>query len=139
MQRVGIYQIPEVLSLVHRGSDKKFGVYRVRMFSKRYQVFKKSLICSYCGIIGRFFALERYGADSNPQRAHFNLYALNYNGHQVMMTKDHIIPRSLGGSDRLENLTTACYKCNTQKGNMSMIDFIFHKNSLFVQSGINAN
>jgi 5-methylcytosine-specific restriction endonuclease McrA len=30
---------------------------------------------------------------------------------------DHIIPRSRGGLDSWENLTTACIKCNNKKGN----------------------
>lgn len=34
----------------------------------------------------------------------------------VEMTIDHIIPRSRGGADTWENLTTACVKCNNRKG-----------------------
>tara|TARA_Y100000589_G_scaffold326889_1_gene367581 strand:- start:147 stop:677 length:531 start_codon:yes stop_codon:yes gene_type:complete len=30
---------------------------------------------------------------------------------------DHILPRSRGGADSWENVTTACLKCNVQKGN----------------------
>lgn len=33
------------------------------------------------------------------------------------LTMDHIIPRSRGGTDSWENLTTACIKCNNKKGN----------------------
>lgn len=32
------------------------------------------------------------------------------------LTMDHIIPRSRGGTDSWENLTTACIKCNNKKG-----------------------
>ena len=31
-------------------------------------------------------------------------------------TIDHVRPRSLGGTDNLENLVAACYKCNSEKG-----------------------
>jgi len=34
-----------------------------------------------------------------------------------MLTKDHILPVSLGGSDELDNLQTMCDKCNSKKGN----------------------
>ena len=30
---------------------------------------------------------------------------------------DHVIPRSRGGADTWENVTTACLRCNVQKGN----------------------
>lgn len=31
-------------------------------------------------------------------------------------TIDHILPKKRGGTDCLENLTPACSKCNTEKG-----------------------
>lgn len=45
------------------------------------------------------------------------MYALNEHGHEVLMTRDHIIPRSRGGSEGLENMQTMCTKCNSKKGN----------------------
>lgn len=36
---------------------------------------------------------------------------------QMDLTRDHIIPMSRGGSDNWENVVTACYRCNNQKGN----------------------
>lgn len=32
-------------------------------------------------------------------------------------TFDHVIPRSRGGSDHLDNLVLSCYPCNSAKGN----------------------
>ena len=32
-----------------------------------------------------------------------------------LMTVDHIIPKSKGGSNKLDNLTASCYKCNQDK------------------------
>lgn len=34
----------------------------------------------------------------------------------VALTVDHVIPRSRGGQDTWENLTTACVSCNNKKG-----------------------
>ena len=31
-------------------------------------------------------------------------------------TREHIIPRSMGGPDIYENLALACYHCNTERG-----------------------
>ena len=36
------------------------------------------------------------------------------------LTIDHIQPKSRGGIDTWENLTTACIKCNTKKGNRTL-------------------
>ena len=35
---------------------------------------------------------------------------------EMMMTKDHILPRSKGGANRLENYQPMCSKCNCKKG-----------------------
>jgi hypothetical protein len=35
----------------------------------------------------------------------------------VSFTVDHIVPRSLGGNDRPENLALACFHCNRRKTN----------------------
>jgi 5-methylcytosine-specific restriction endonuclease McrA len=35
------------------------------------------------------------------------------------LTLDHVIPRSRGGIDSWENLTTACMRCNVKKGSRS--------------------
>ena len=34
-----------------------------------------------------------------------------------MLTLDHVIPRSRGGSTRWDNVAVACKRCNTKKGN----------------------
>lgn len=35
----------------------------------------------------------------------------------VMMTRDHIIPKSHGGKDVIENLRPGCEECNSERGN----------------------
>lgn len=40
------------------------------------------------------------------------------------LTTDHIVPRGRGGSDRPDNLATACYTCNEMKGNQTKGWFI---------------
>jgi 5-methylcytosine-specific restriction endonuclease McrA len=42
----------------------------------------------------------------------------------VPLEIDHIHPRSLGGSDRVSNLTLACHKCNQRKSNQPVAAFL---------------
>jgi len=35
----------------------------------------------------------------------------------TLFTIDHILPRSIGGSDELENLALACHRCNNNRYN----------------------
>ena len=37
---------------------------------------------------------------------------------------DHVVPRSKGGSDRVNNLVLACHRCNQNKGNRSLHEFL---------------
>lgn len=45
----------------------------------------------------------------------------------VPLEIDHIHPKSLGGSNRLSNLTLACHKCNQKKSNKPVKDFLAKK------------
>jgi 5-methylcytosine-specific restriction endonuclease McrA len=36
---------------------------------------------------------------------------------QKKLTKDHLKPKSKGGSNNLENLRLACFPCNNSRGN----------------------
>lgn len=83
-------------------------IYTVKTGSHRLQLFKKSRTCVTCGIVGTHFVLEK---DHNHLRPHLNLYS--HDG--ILMTKDHIIPRSKGGKDIMSNYQTMCVKCNGQK------------------------
>lgn len=112
------FNLSEVLPYIGRGkSPKVFAGRVVRMNSVRYQVFKKDgTKCKKCGIKGVFFALEKDRFVEGDSGYHLNLYALNKNGEEVLMTKDHVLPKSKGGSDKLSNLQTMCIHCNNAKG-----------------------
>jgi len=131
--RYGIFQITEVLPfVVFSGNQKRpknsqgkldlearanYAGYQVWMTSLRLQLFaKKGLSCTKCGITGSFFALETFPS-SQSRSPHFNLYGRDALGDEVLITKDHIHPKSLGGTDTLDNLQTMCYPCNHAKSN----------------------
>lgn len=127
--RDGIYTLDEVLSKVQfipktsslnskRPSGKwnkvEFNGHLVNLASDRYKLFaSKGIKCVECGIEGMFFALERHEHDVGY---HFNLYAVDAIGQEVLMTKDHIVPKALGGPNNLKNYQTMCVRCNKDKG-----------------------
>jgi 5-methylcytosine-specific restriction endonuclease McrA len=45
----------------------------------------------------------------------------------VPLEIEHIQPKSKGGSDRISNLCLACHKCNQNKGNKDIKDFLKNK------------
>lgn len=99
------------------GAQKMYADHPVWMTSLRYQLFvKKGLKCVGCGLTGSFFALETSPPNRVGKNPHFNLYATDDQGDEVLMTKDHITPIALGGEDSLENLQTMCFTCNRLKG-----------------------
>lgn len=121
--RKGIYSIESILSkrlpttyrkniesIVLIDGDMSY------MCSQRYEVFDvKGTTCASCGIEGKYFAKEQ--ALEGGKMWHFNLYALDSEGNEVLMTKDHIVAKSNGGTDTIENYQTMCEPCNQAKGN----------------------
>ena len=45
----------------------------------------------------------------------FMLLDVERGDYRTMATVDHIIPRSKGGKDNLENLVPCCFSCNAKK------------------------
>jgi len=97
-----------------------YGELEVYVNSNRLQLLRQSPMCVSCYRIGRIWSLERpsYRKHSHHpyQVPHFNLYAVE-NGSWVLMTADHIIPKSRGGKNDLSNLQVMCENCNAKKGN----------------------
>lgn len=124
-KRKEIYSIEEVLPyainpyeiIENTIRDKDYDGDLIHMDSERYQVFTQSLVCSHCGIIGKYFAKETTDFRNVEPKYHFNLYAIDKDGKEVLMTKDHIIPKSKGGQNHISNYQTMCIHCNEKKGN----------------------
>ncbi len=122
---LGLYTPNYVFNLVE-GGDPDISCtlrgHKVRLFSHRYLVFKRSLVCVGCGLVGTVMGLDtQHKKDKSTQnqphpRAHFNLYGIRSGGGVVLFTKDHIIPKSKGGKCELSNYQTMCATCNFKKG-----------------------
>lgn len=122
MDRKELYPIELVLEKVLDNISKRDGKTQkvdfdgdpINMASNRYKTFKhKGIVCVECGITGQYFAKEKWG---NSDSFHFNLYAVDIDGNEVLMTKDHIEAKSKGGSGNLDNFQTMCLPCNMAKG-----------------------
>jgi hypothetical protein len=120
------YTIEEVLSKAKLFIDMKktdprqrveFDGDLMKMASDRYKCFILSgTKCVSCGIEGQYFFKERDSKGTNKTDIyHFNLYAVDGEGNEVLMTKDHIIPVSKGGKNELANYQTMCSHCNEDK------------------------
>jgi len=102
---------------------------KVKMNSIRYKVFyqsyclgDKTIKCKDCGVKATHFALEQHRhqvikQNCNPMAHHFNLYGIDDNGNEILFTKDHIVPKSKGGKNCIDNMQVLCTKCNLKKGN----------------------
>ena len=85
--------------------------FKVRMTSKRYKTFTRQPSCVCCGRTIHTAKLQYTGSQTQVS-AHFNFYSED----GKLMTKDHIKPKSKGGSDHMDNLQTMCTICNGKKG-----------------------
>ena len=89
-----------------------FNDFKLRNPEDRYDCFIKSgFDCKSCGKIGVIFAIELINSKS------FFGHTINlYSEDGSFFTKDHIIPKSRGGRDTLDNYQTMCWPCNAKKG-----------------------
>lgn len=105
------YDIQDVLSQLEK-TYHSFDGNLVKMGSQRYKLFHRDgTECVTCGVKGTHFKLQR---SKGSKRFHFNLFT----DEGVLMTKDHIIPKSKGGLNTLDNYQVMCTHCNTKKGNL---------------------
>lgn len=71
--------------------------------------------CWQCGCVADRWIADQ-GRNNKMGYPVVNLYSLRDNK-ITLMTRDHIIPKSLGGCDANENLRPACEVCNGERGN----------------------
>ena len=129
--RIGLLRpqdvIPHILAWAQKDMDQQrenrrqrlrldrheFLGHSVSLDSTRLHCFAaKGLTCVSCGIMGQYFAVEIFPGNG----PHINLYAVDIDGDEIIMTRDHIHPRSKGGRDNISNCQTMCGICNWKKG-----------------------
>jgi hypothetical protein len=85
--------------------------------------------CVSCGRVGTMFALEK--STEQDHSPHFNLYCVE--GHkEILMTHDHILPKSKGGKDAIDNIQTMCAECNLKKEDIIVSQFLMNNLKEFI-------
>jgi len=97
-------------------SNKKFHNMKVYAEYSAYQLWMKyidNLACVNCQRKANFFKLHKHQEIKDVY--FFQLYCLDQNMSAILMTKDHIIPKSKGGKNNIDNYQLFCRICNKAK------------------------
>jgi 5-methylcytosine-specific restriction endonuclease McrA len=142
------------------------GTFKVKTNSDRLECFKRSQKCVTCRHNGSIFLLQSNIISSSRSKPrcfikdcmlcslpqfyknsriegqldtpHLNMFSISKSGASlILMTRDHIIPRSKGGLDKIENLQTMCQFCNRDKGSLSFSEFLKSKHNKFYKNSTN--
>jgi len=118
--RHAVVPLANVFAAMKAGGTKHtYESHTFNISSLRLRTFKRDaghLVCAGCGVKASFFAVESFNRNSEIKSVHINLYGLKESGEEVLFTHDHILARSLGGKDSIENAQTMCGPCNWRKG-----------------------
>ena len=107
MKKYKQYEIKKTISLQEALENIKSN-YNI---ATRYLVYiYKGFNCASCDRKASFARLERH-KKSTSKRNHYNFYCND----GMMMTVDHIVPRSKGGINKLSNMQPMCENCNSKK------------------------
>ncbi len=119
-RRLGTLSLEEVLPLIGVETSATFFGEKVKLTSRRYKCFKgRGTRCVDCGLKGHYFAVERHRYQNRlTSPYHLNLYHKNADGHEILLTVDHIIPKAQNGSNSIKNLQPMCSPCNAVKADV---------------------
>jgi 5-methylcytosine-specific restriction endonuclease McrA len=96
---------------------------------------KQPLQCVKCGLKGTHVVKHRH-ANEPTETVHHDVYGL-FNGKVTMLTVDHIMPRSWGGSNYTSNKQIMCYKCNNHKQDIldqNNLKIVMHNIPMYIKN-----
>lgn len=118
--RIRSFQLHEGLHFIQKVKPKEVDGHRIEGLrgsdaSIRIKLLKQGEVrCAKCGLVGSVFHIERHRNDIESVFK-VNLYGVRPNGKEIMMTHDHIIPKSLDGANNQDNAQIMCHSCNQKK------------------------
>lgn len=122
-KRFGLYSHEQILPLIGEGHTAELpcpmlsaSVWVKKLCSARMKFLKDHHECVCCGLLGRYWWLECSG----HYAPHLNLYGIADLGNEVMLTIDHIFPKSKGGVLKPSNMQVLCSRCNAAKADQEM-------------------
>ena len=113
VERIKTYSIDFIFSFIKNNPDAEFYIDEEgnRCKLRRAKIFyEKGINCTHkdCTLEGKYFALDKW----TDGGFHFELYTEDYDGEELIITVDHIIPRAKGGKDHMDNYSPMCRICN---------------------------
>ena len=121
--KVLIEKLPlSIIEDTYKSKEKtiEIGGYKVKTKDDRYLNFiKNGFRCAKCGIEAKYVNLENNTKNKN----HLNVYAIK-NDREILLTKDHIYPKSKGGLDDIINYQVLCEECNCNKSDNSPMTLV---------------
>lgn len=121
IKRVAKMDLDEGLAMIKSTSNNRkvtvLGSYVLPRKSRRLSLLEDGqLFCCKCGLEGKHWYIEK---DLRDPTEHFSLqfYGFDKDGIERMLTWDHIVPKSLGGNDSMNNGQIMCHPCNRDKSN----------------------
>ena len=118
MKRLRRFKLEEVLKHIGKSRWKVWANSKliwVPMKNQRMLLLGRSQECACCGLNATHFWLEHSGC----KPPHLNMYGMN-GQKEVMLTCDHIHPKSKGGQTKADNTQLLCSVCNSLKANHCM-------------------
>jgi hypothetical protein len=111
----GLLPVEDVLVKIRAGHTTLSAYGQVvKLTSIRLRTFTKGVVCIECKKEGSFFSIDTQ--TSSKGKYHLNLWHKSKTGAWILMTSDHIHPKSKGGADKdLENRQPMCRPCNARK------------------------
>lgn len=105
----------------HKKARTNIHGHNVHVRTKTLKVFfenRHNPVCVACGREGNVFKLHMEKGSGVPTLSFYHKgKSKKGNPKYILMTKDHIIPASRGGTDSKDNLQIMCSPCNSFKGN----------------------
>ncbi len=106
---------------VYRVSIEEMGRRRRQIFAAMLE--KEQYNCPVCGKMMHFSHTETYQEFETRHNLKFN-HKPKSKRHHHTATLDHLIPKCREGSDHWRNLFVMCGQCNSDKGNMTAVEWI---------------